>query len=370
MTDQFSDLMRRATQLTQAGRLTQATALLQQALGGGAAADQPVAPARPAPAGMVLDGCVFEIDRPAAQSAVAAASSAPLRDDRRVAPVTAGEFSAGNHRHAGQTLGYKLYTPPGPLDGHRPLLVMLHGCTQNPDDFAAGTGMNRLAAERGFFVLYPAQSQAANASRCWNWFDRQHQQRDHGEPALITSLTRAVMAIHAIDERRVFVAGLSAGGAMAALVAAVYPEIYAAVGVHSGLPCGAARDLPSALAVMKKGANASAAPGQPVPTIVFHGDQDRTVHARNGEQVIAAALAGSSTTVGLERGVSAAGQKFTRSIHRSPAGQPVAEHWLVHGGAHAWSGGRATGSFTNPKGPDASLAMLDFFAANPKAGQR
>ena len=383
MTDHFRDLMRRATQMTRAGRLTDATAVLLRAVRGavngaappggapaGALASEFAAPAGRVPTGTVLEGCVFEIDRPAA--------TASAQDDPPVAavppvppvpPVPSGNFSAGSHRHAGQTLGYKLYVPPGPLEGRRPLVVMLHGCTQDPDDFAAGTGMNQRAAEQGFFVLYPAQSAAANASRCWNWFAPEHQQRDRGEPALIAALTCAVMAAHPIDARRVYVAGLSAGGAMAAVVAAAYPEIYAAAGIHSGLACGAACDLPSALSAMKRGAHTAAAPAAqsaPVATIVFHGDQDRTVHARNGDQVIAAALgARVGAPPDVERGVSAQGQRYTRSTHHDPSGQPMAEHWLVHGGAHAWSGGRAAGTFTNPLGPDASLAMLRFFDAHP-----
>jgi poly(hydroxyalkanoate) depolymerase family esterase len=297
-----------------------------------------------------------------------------------------GEFTHGTHTHLSQTRRYKLYSPPGNDGRPLPLVVMLHGCTQEPDDFATGTGMNEQAREQAFFVLYPEQSQYANPSRCWNWFKHDHQQRDSGEPALLASMTQAVIRQHDIDAHRVYIAGLSAGGAMAAIVAAAYPEIFAAAGVHSGLPRGAASNVLEALTVMKNGnagpgphsgasrtgtANAMAGrPQMPVPTIVFHGDQDRTVHPRNGEQVIAAALGSSrSATVEskpqVERGASAQGRRYTRSTHRDDRGHALAEHWLLHGAGHAWSGGNAEGSYTDAAGPDATREMLRFFFERP-----
>jgi poly(hydroxyalkanoate) depolymerase family esterase len=289
------------------------------------------------------------------------------------------------HTHASLTRHYKLFVPPGLAGRPLPLVVMLHGCTQDPDDFAAGTGMNALAREQGFYVLYPAQAQDANPSRCWNWFKHNHQTRNRGETAVIATMTHAVVQAHGIDPDRVFIAGLSAGGAMAALVAAAYPETFAAVGVHSGLPPGAADSLPQGLAAMRTGtgattlpagipvgkrsmANPAAAAELPVPAIVFHGDQDQTVHPRNGEQVIEAVLksrarssASTANRPTLEQGVSTRGRRYTRSTHRSDSGQPIAEHWLVHGAGHAWSGGRAAGSYTDTQGPDASREMLRFF---------
>ena len=238
-------------------------------------------------------------------------------------------------------------------------------------------------------VLYPEQSQDANPSRCWNWFKHTHQRRDSGEPAFLASLTQAVMKQYGIDARRVFIAGLSAGGAMAAIVAGAYPDIFAAVGVHSGLPSGAASNVAEALMVMKSGevgidlptkagrfgtAPKAALQAQvTVPTIVFHGDQDQTVHPRNGEQVIAAVLgtaigagqshSSSAGNARVEQGVSAHGRRYTRSSHHDDKGRALTEHWLVHGVGHAWSGGLAEGSYTDATGPDATLEMLRFFFA-------
>jgi poly(hydroxyalkanoate) depolymerase family esterase len=225
--------------------------------------------------------------------------------------------------------------------------------------------MNELARREGFYVLYPAQSQKANPQRCWSWFKHNHRGR-RGEPALLADMTRAVMSQHAIDPARVYVAGLSAGGAMAAILGDAYPELYAAVGVHSGLAAGAARDLPSALAAMTGGGQAGAATvPSGVPTIVFHGDADATVHAINGEQVVQAS-AGSNGRPESERKRPTQGRAFTRRVHRDANGQVTAEHWLVHGAAHAWSGGSPNGTYTDPQGPDASAEMFRFFMAHPR----
>jgi poly(hydroxyalkanoate) depolymerase family esterase len=248
---------------------------------------------------------------------------------------------------------------------------MLHGCTQNPDDFSAGTAMNALAEEHGCLVLYPEQTRAANASLCWNWFEASHQGRDGGEPELIAGMTREVIERWQADPQRVYVSGLSAGGAMAAIMGAVYPDLYAAVGVHSGLPVGRARDLITGLAAMKK-APASAGKNagrlrQRVPVIVFHGDSDPTVHPENGEAVLqqfahpGAASPGEALRRVDERKEGAGGRGYTKTAMLDSAGRSVAEYWEIHGAGHAWSGGSASGSYTDPAGPDASAEMLRFF---------
>jgi len=248
---------------------------------------------------------------------------------------------------------------------------MLHGCKQTPDDFANGTRMNELADERQFFALYPEQTHAANHSRCWNWFKRSDQSRDQGEPAILAGMTREIMLRYRIDPIRVYVAGLSAGGAMAAVMGAAYPELYAAVGVHSGLACASAYDLPSAFAAMRGATTAtsgrtrdSTTTAVAIPTIVFHGDRDKTVHPRNGEQVVSQSVqqnGPSRVDASAEHGAVPRGHTYTRTVHRDSAGRVVVEHWLVHGGGHAWFGGNSRGSYTDPKGPDAAREMIRFF---------
>ena len=387
--DNLQNLMREATHLTQAGRLSEATAIIQRALRGENPAEPPLNPDATSTSthadtsSMVLDGCVFEVPGSAAADALEPKQSkqSPTPDAVTFkAPASLGEFVSGSHTHAGLTRRYKLYTPPGPSDQLRPLVVMLHGCTQNPDDFAAGTAMNERARAQGFFVLYPEQSKEANAHLCWNWFKHNHQQRGKGEPALIADMTQRIVKLHGIDTQRVYIAGLSAGAAMASLVGQAYREIFAAVGVHSGLPDGVAHNAQQAFALMKDGASsqrmpvsANSARHRPMPTIVFHGDQDKTVNPVNGEQVIAtvlAKLANSGHAVvtapaHIEQGQTPNGRRYTRSTHHDDKGKIIAEHWLVHGAGHAWSGGGAKGSYTDPKGPDATGEILRFFFEHP-----
>ncbi|RJG15890.1 extracellular catalytic domain type 1 short-chain-length polyhydroxyalkanoate depolymerase [Massilia cavernae] len=278
-------------------------------------------------------------------------------------PATAplpGQFIDDSYTNAAGTRAYKLYIPSSYTGQPMPLVVMLHGCTQHPDDFAAGTRMNELAEEMHCLVAYPAQSLQANPSRCWNWFNALDQQRDQGEPSIIAGITRKVMRSHAVDDSQVYVAGLSAGGAMATIMGTLYPELYAAVGVHSGLPFASAHDLPSALAAMRGDFGRQALPGDPVPIIVFHGDKDTTVHPANGDELI---KQGSHPVshISTEPGAVPDGHSYTRTIHHKPDGTAHAEQWLIHGAGHAWSGGSGSGSYTDGRGPDASREMMRFF---------
>jgi poly(hydroxyalkanoate) depolymerase family esterase len=283
------------------------------------------------------------------------------------APVGApGErrFEQRSFSNAAGSRAYKLYVPSGHADEPLPLLVMLHGCTQSPDDFAAGTRMNLIAEEQKFLVAYPAQPSSANMGKCWNWFNSGDQRRDNGEPSIIAGITREIMEKFPVEPERVYIAGLSAGGAAAANMGSLYPDLYAAIGVHSGLACGAASDMPSAFTAMKQGATAtkSRLGGETVPAIVFHGDRDTTVHPANGDDVVVQAKGGANLQATVTSGVAAGGRKFTRTVHADAKGLPVAEHWILHGAGHAWSGGDASGSYTDPRGPDASREMMRFFA--------
>jgi poly(hydroxyalkanoate) depolymerase family esterase len=266
---------------------------------------------------------------------------------------------------------YKVYVPSRAEGRTLPLVIMLHGCTQNPDDFAVGTGMNRLSEEHGFIVAYPWQPIHANQSGCWNWFNIKDQMRDAGEPSIIAGITRTIMADFNIDAKRVYVAGLSAGGAMAAIMSVTYPELYAATGIHSGLAHGSATDVVSAFAAMRGGPG-SAAPGarksrrnranDHVRTIIFHGASDQTVHPSNAETILAEARAGLAHSLQeTQHDGSMGGRAYTRRVIADANGVPHAEHWAIEGLGHAWSGGSRDGSYTDQRGPDASREMLRFF---------
>ena len=372
--------MMEATRLTRAGRLTEATAAIQALLGSdpdGASEPARLASITLPPPQLELKALNETVSAAAGPSAprFRAAGKMPFAPEGLVLPHLPGrkapsrsEIAPPAGQYLSATIGgaagphtYKLYIPSRLGGGLRPLVVMLHGCTQSADDFAAGTRMNFAAEENGCFVLYPEQSLTANPQKCWNWFKPTDQQRGRGEPALIAAMTRHVMRSHSIDARRVYVAGLSAGGAAAAIMGEAYPDLYAAVGVHSGLACGAARDLPSAFTAMRGSGTGSTAPRPGVtPTIVFHGDQDRTVHPRNGAEVIArVSVEGHWESVPARGG--APGRKYTRSVLRDRSGQIVLEKWEIHGAGHAWSGGNRAGSYTDPAGPDATAHMLKFF---------
>ena len=392
-----------ATQLTRAGRLLEATALIQRILRYGSApaddVDRHTSKYDGGASNDIIDVEFSEVAEPTDRGPTPLQSAAgdgiskrfglksfPRGWRRRdsvveVPPPQAtvvdghpGQFVSGSYANEAGARPYKLYIPTSYAEQRLPLVVMLHGCTQTPDDFANGTRMNALAEERQCFVLYPEQTHAANRSRCWNWFKRGDQRRDQGEPAILAGMTREVMHCYRIDQGKVYVAGLSAGGAMAAVMGTVYPEIYAAVGVHSGLASGSAHDLPSALAAMRgmpapmSGDHSGSTPGAPAtPSIVFHGDRDKTVHPRNGEHLVSRSVARTGTLsadASIERAHVPGGHAYTRTIHRDSTGRVVLEYWLVHGGGHAWFGGSPRGSYTDPKGPDAAREMIRFFYQN------
>lgn len=281
----------------------------------------------------------------------------------QVATPRGASFRKGVHACAFGERSFRLYIPAAARTATAPLplLVMLHGCGQTPEDFARATRMNALAEEFGVLVLYPAQSRDAQMNRCWNWYRRADQGRNAGEPALIASLTRRILDDHSADPARVYVAGLSAGASAALIAAAAYPDLFAAVGAHSGLPVGAAHDAASGLIAMQQGAP-GLRPTVPMPTIIFHGDADPVVNPRNGRYIAARALVPypplrQTVTTGHVPG----GRRYVRTVHRLGRGRPFAEHWVVAGAGHAWSGGSRSGRFTDPGGPDASREMLRFF---------
>ena len=434
MSDQMQGGMAEAMRLMQEGELAKATAVIQRTLGGGSPGIRFAPMASPDARGMAdepidVESSVVE-EAPDARAAAGrgpAASprvfgSVPLtmpdglsltmpdgmpltmptrlpglpgtmpsptegEADTAVVP-TGGRFVERSYTNQAGTRTYKLYIPSGYIGQEVPLIVMLHGCTQDPNDIAAGTRMNALAEEHIFLVAYPAQAQSVNMNKCWNWFKASDQQRGQGEPSLVAGITRQIMDEFNVAGGRVYVAGMSAGGAMAAIMAEVYPDLYAAVGVHSGLAPGAAHDMSSAFAAMRQGGPATprqnvptaTAAGQSariVPAIVFHGDCDKTVHPRNADHLLEHYCtdkttdrrdeAGRSTPRGTVRqGQVPGGHAYTHVIYRDAGGRAIVERWTVHGLGHAWSGGNSSGSYTDPKGPDASAEIVRFFNEHPQ----
>lgn len=336
--------MKTILDLVKAGRLQEATSAIQSGLSQGA--DPSTAPSRPmrdvTPNAEQLEGPAKRARRSRPAPASARPRKAPPRG-------TAG---------AGQTgqIPFRLHRPPRP-DATAPLIVMLHGCTQTPEDFAAGTRMNTAADGVGAHVIWPEQLRRANPNGCWNWFDPAHQGRS-GEAAALVTLIRSVAADVAPGASGIHVAGLSAGGAMAAILGAHYPETFASVGVHSGLPVGSARDIASAFAAMQSGGRARDM--LPVPAIVFHGSADRTVAPANGAAVAETAPGGPRPRVATR---TMGGRSTTVTRSDGPDGTPWRELWAVDGLGHAWSGGDASGSYADPLGPDATAEIMRFFCA-------
>lgn len=270
---------------------------------------------------------------------------------------------------AAGTRDYMAYVPASARGGIQGMIVMLHGCTQNPADFARGTGMNALAEEHRLVILYPHQARGENAQSCWNWFNPGDQRRGRGEPEILAQMAQDVARRHHVPQGRVFVAGLSAGAAMAVILGQTHPDVFVAVGAHSGLPLGAARDVPSAFAAMGGTGEATTRRADaPTPTIVFHGSADRTVHPVNGERIAAATLGAGPTQTLVDRRSGTAGNRpYRQEITTLTNGRVLLEHWVIDGLGHAWSGGRPGGSYADPQGPDASAEMVRFFLGQPKA---
>jgi poly(hydroxyalkanoate) depolymerase family esterase len=365
---------------TSSGPMRSVTDAIKRALSRGGVPDAAGAP----PVGeQVIDVEVQVVDD--RQDGLGEAKPKPPIDES----TPCGTFDSFSFSNRAGSRAYKLYVPARIAQVPPPMVVMLHGCTQSAHDFAEGTRMNQLAEEHGFLVVYPEQAAGANPSKCWNWFKAQDQVRDAGEPSLIAGIVREVAQRHGADPRRIFVAGLSAGAAMAVILGETYPELFAGVGAHSGLPYGSAHDIPSAMAAMKAGRGAMAGlhglPGadapeprkleQAVPTIVFHGDRDHTVQQANGAEIVRQAAAAFAAEMGegarpshTKRGMSTGGRSYTCTTYADAEGQPHIESWTVHGAGHAWSGGSANGSYADVNGPDASAEMVRFFLSLPRSG--
>jgi len=385
------DTIHEATRLTHAGKLAEATALLQRMLRGDCVPDATSREAGRVPLSdrepLTIDAKVNDVEEADSTHLARAPFGLPrrlqplfdrakdgswlgMRGVKRTPPSTpdivpdGAKYIEGAYSNQAGSRAYKLFVPGGYQGQPLPLVVMLHGCTQSPDDFAAGTRMNFIAEEHTCFVVYPAQRSDANQSKCWNWFRTADQQRGEGEPSLIAGITRQIMRDYSVDPKRVYVGGLSAGAAAAAIMGATYNDLYAAVGIHSGLACGSATDMPSAFAAMRQGGGPCrviSGNGPPVPAIIFHGDRDTTVHPNNGGQVLEQAIGTTRTQKTVHRGQIPGGHEYTRTTHTDAGGREILEYWSIHGAAHAWSGGSPAGSYTDPRGPNATREMLRFF---------
>ena len=381
----FNESMTQAKALTLQGRLLEATRLIQTGLG----IEKPFIPetaehtsegenvvsfstskaseTRPIPTWNAPKTEAEDIEFREEPDTVASTQSAKGPAVSAPASFTLHETQAG-----AQSYNYRLFVPSRTsVEATLPIVVMLHGCKQNADDFARGTAMNVIAEREKFIVAYPEQNRQCNSMGCWNWFEPQHQQRGRGEPAMIAALVAKLVADHRGDASRVYVAGLSAGGAMAALVGQLYPDIFAAVGVHSGLAPATAHDIASAFSAMRKGPSASSRNPIALPIIVFQGSDDKTVAPANAQAIVKIEL-DTLRAMGFdlqrikEDANFGGSRKATRERWIDTDGKCLVESWNVSNAAHAWAGGDSAGSFTDPQGPNASEAMFRFFRLHSK----
>jgi poly(hydroxyalkanoate) depolymerase family esterase len=300
----------------------------------------------------------------------------PLADPS-VQETESPQWLDSRFEHQGLNYNFKIYVPSIYAGEPRPMIVMLHGAQQDPEDFAIGTGMNAAGEAHGYIVVYPEQSESANPLRCWNWFRAADRMLESGETAMVAALTREVMARYNIDTTRVYVAGMSAGGAMAVNLVVRHPDLFAAAAIHSGVAFGVADELLSALCAMNDGMGQVRLPRtltkgdverpRVVPLIVFHGDADDVVHPRNCDQISAMSRLLSGTQgdalppdpLRLENEEN--GRNYTRQVFRDQKGLPIGEQWLVRGLGHAWSGGDGRGTHTDALGPHATREIVRFF---------
>ncbi|MDB4949896.1 MAG: esterase, depolymerase family [Gemmatimonadetes bacterium] len=292
----------------------------------------------------------------------------------------AGRVEWATYQGPAGTRRYRIYLPAGYDPSHKaPLVLMLHGCTQDPDDFARGTRMDAVADESGVLLVYPEQPATAQIQRCWTWYDPAQIARDGGEAAVLAGIVGEVEAHHAVDARRVYVLGISAGGSMAVNLAAAYPELFAGVVAHSGIAYHAALGVPQALGAMQgngldaerlRGAAAQVlARGGFPPLLVIHGNADPVVRPANGHALARQWADARGLTAGAESAETAGGLAFQRQRFTDAGGHVLVETLFVDGLGHAWSGGSAEGTYTSAAGPDASREAMRFLLAH-RRGRR
>ena len=304
-------------------------------------------------------------------------------DGRPVANGATGRFVDGVFTSEAGARRWRLWIP-GAYDGRTrlPLVVLLHGCTQDPDDIARGTRVTELADKLNLLVLLPEQPETANPKKCWTWYDAAHQRRDAGEPSLIAGMTRQTLGDWAVDSQRVYITGISAGAAMASVMAIAYADVFAAAGLHSGIPYRAAANVMEGVAAMTRGASdpvqlattamADMGPrARAIPAIIVQGLADAVVKPVNAEHTrdmwltmnaLVRRDAAPAVRPTAEQRSEAGGLGVITSCYPSRQVTTGCEVTtvFVEGLGHAWSGGSKAGTFTDERGPDATDVILKF----------